>query len=113
MPDNRLPDASGFVEYENAPIGGVTVAGTGRQSTGRAVNAAMTAAYWQIGVADRAEQHGSTPASYGEELVAKLAKDLTARFGRGFRSNGRSAVSLQHEMPTFSRISLNSEPFPT
>jgi hypothetical protein len=30
------------------------------------------------------EQKGSTRASYGEELVAKLARDLTKRFGRGF-----------------------------
>jgi hypothetical protein len=45
----------------------------------------MTAAYWQIGqrIVEQ-EQQGSTRASYGEELVAKLAKDLTARFGRGF-----------------------------
>jgi len=45
----------------------------------------MTATYWQIGrrIVER-EQRGSERASYGEELVAKLAKDLTARFGRGF-----------------------------
>ena len=40
-------------------------------------------------LADRApiveqEQKGSKRASYGEELVAKLARDLTARYGRGF-----------------------------
>jgi len=45
----------------------------------------MTATYWQIGrrIAKQ-EQKGSTRASYGEELAAKPARDLTARFGRGF-----------------------------
>jgi predicted nuclease of restriction endonuclease-like (RecB) superfamily len=56
-----------------------------RQSAGRAVNAVMTVTYWQIGrrIVEQ-EQQGSRRASYGEELVAKLAKDLTTRFGRGF-----------------------------
>jgi predicted nuclease of restriction endonuclease-like (RecB) superfamily len=45
----------------------------------------MTATYWQIGrrIVEQ-EQKGSDRASYGEELVASLGKDLTARFGRGF-----------------------------
>jgi len=45
----------------------------------------MTTAYWQIGrrIVER-EQQGSARASYGEELVTRLAEDLTARFGRGF-----------------------------
>ena len=49
------------------------------------MNAVMTATYWQIGrrIVEQ-EQQGSDRASYGEELVARLAKDLTARFGRGF-----------------------------
>jgi hypothetical protein len=31
-----------------------------------------------------AEQGGKERAEYGEKLLARLAKDLTARFGRGF-----------------------------
>ena len=56
----------------------------------------MTATYWQIGrrIVEQ-EQKGSTRASYGEELVAKPAKDLTARFGRGFsRTNVSDAAVL-------------------
>ena len=30
------------------------------------------------------EQHGKSRANYGEQLVRRLATDLTARFGRGF-----------------------------
>src|ERR1017187_6281580 len=85
MPDNRLPDASGFAEYETLLLEVLRLLERARQSAGRAVNAVMTAAYWQIGqrIVEQ-EQQGSTRASYGEELVAKLAQDLTARFGRGF-----------------------------
>jgi len=45
----------------------------------------MSATYWRIGrrIVEQ-EQKGSDRASYGEELVASLAKDLTVRFGRGF-----------------------------
>ena len=85
MPDNRLPDASGFAEYETLLLEVSRLLERARQSAGRAVNVVMTAAYWQIGqrIVEQ-EQQGSTRASYGEELVAKLAQDLTARFGRGF-----------------------------
>jgi predicted nuclease of restriction endonuclease-like (RecB) superfamily len=53
------------------------------------VNAAITRTYWGIGrrIVEQ-EQHGRARAGYGEELVDRLATDLTARFGRGFsRSN--------------------------
>ena len=85
MPDNRLPDASGFAEYETLLLEVLRLLERARQSAGRAVNAVMTAAYWQIGqrIVEQ-EQQGSTRASYGEDLVAKLAQDLTAGFGRGF-----------------------------
>ncbi|HLJ49727.1 MAG TPA: DUF1016 N-terminal domain-containing protein [Bryobacteraceae bacterium] len=56
-----------------------------RQSAGRAVNAVMSSTYWQIGrrIVEQ-KQKGYDRASYGEELVVNLARDLTARFGRGF-----------------------------
>ena len=45
----------------------------------------MTAAYWLIGrrIAE-CEQKVEIRAEYGEELVGRLAADLSARFGRGF-----------------------------
>ena len=60
-----------------------------RRSAGRTINALMTITYWQIGqrIVEQ-EQEGADRAAYGEELVARLAKDLSTRFGRGFsRSN--------------------------
>ena len=86
MPDSRLPEAVGFAEYETLLSEVSRLLEQARQSAGRAVNAVMTATYWQIGrrIVEQ-EQKGSTRASYGEELVAKLARDLTARFGRGVK----------------------------
>ncbi|MSU66024.1 MAG: DUF1016 domain-containing protein [Opitutus sp.] len=61
-----------------------------RRTSARAVNTVMTATYWELGRRIvEFEQHGAKRAEYGEELIAGLAQDLTARFGRGF-----SAVNL-------------------
>jgi predicted nuclease of restriction endonuclease-like (RecB) superfamily len=76
---------SGLAEYETLLSEVSRLLENARQAAGRTVNAVMSATYWQIGrrIVEQ-EQKGSNRASYGEELVATLAKDLTARFGRGF-----------------------------
>lgn len=55
----------------------------------QAINAAMVAAYWEIGCAIvEVEQQGQGRAEYGKELVEHLASRLRAEFGKGFdRSN--------------------------
>lgn len=60
-----------------------------RSQAWRAVNAAMVAAYWEIGrVIAEEEQAGQARADYGQRLVEELSVRLTAEFGRGFdRSN--------------------------
>ena len=56
-----------------------------RRSSARAVNAFMTATYWDIGRRIvEFEQGGEKRAGYGEEVLRRLAHDLTAKFGRGF-----------------------------
>jgi hypothetical protein len=58
---------------------------TARRSSARAVNALMTATYWEIGRRIiEFEQRGATRAEYGAALLEKLSADLTGRFGRGF-----------------------------
>jgi predicted nuclease of restriction endonuclease-like (RecB) superfamily len=49
------------------------------------VNAAMLAAYWQVGreIVEE-EQRGRERAGYGERLIQALSEQLTADFGRGF-----------------------------
>jgi hypothetical protein len=49
MPDSRLPEAGGFAEYETLLLDVSRLLEQARQSAGRAVNAVMTATYWQIG----------------------------------------------------------------
>ena len=58
---------------------------TARSSAARSVNAAMTTAYWLIGLRIvEFEQSGQERAEYGTALIERLAADLTQRFGRGF-----------------------------
>ena len=85
MPDKKLPPSSGPAGYETLLLDVSRLLEQARQSAGRAVNAVMSSTYWQIGrrIVEQ-EQKGSNRASYGEELVTNLAKDLTALFGRGF-----------------------------
>jgi predicted nuclease of restriction endonuclease-like (RecB) superfamily len=56
-----------------------------RRTSARAVNAIMTATYWEIGrrIVEY-EQGGKGRAQYGVQLLERLALDLGSRFGRGF-----------------------------
>ena len=75
-PDRRDPglvkDLSGLVE-------------SARRASARAVNALMTATYWEIGrrIVEH-EQGGAKRAAYGKKLIQRLSSDLTSKFGRGF-----------------------------
>lgn len=52
---------------------------TARRQSARAVNALLTAAYWEIGrKIVQFEQRGLDRAAYGEKLLQSLASDLTA-----------------------------------
>jgi predicted nuclease of restriction endonuclease-like (RecB) superfamily len=56
-----------------------------RRASARTVNAFMTATYWEVGRRIvEFEQGGAKRAVYGEQLLKRLASDLTARLGRGF-----------------------------
>ena len=58
---------------------------TARHASARAVNAIMTATYWEVGRRIvEFEQKGKTRAGYGEELLKRLSADLGCRFQRGF-----------------------------
>ncbi len=67
-------------------IGGIAeLLEVSRRTTARTVNALMTATYWEIGRRIvEFEQGGKARAEYGEELLQRLATDLSAKFGRGF-----------------------------
>ncbi len=66
-----------------------------RRLTARSVNAIMTATYWEIGRRIvEVEQKGEERAEYGEELLKRLSKDLTDKFGRGFSARNLRSFRL-------------------
>lgn len=71
--------------YGNVLAGVVEILESARRTSARAVNAVMTAAYWEIGrrIVEY-EQQGQRQAEYGTELLKQLSVDLSPRFGRGF-----------------------------
>ncbi len=76
---------SSLANYESLLADVVHVIDEARYAAARTVNAAMTITYWLIGrrVVEE-EQRGTARADYGEQLVKRLAHDLSRRFGRGF-----------------------------
>jgi predicted nuclease of restriction endonuclease-like (RecB) superfamily len=55
-----------------------------RRQTAAAVNVGLTALYWQIGNRILREVLGNERATYGEQIVATLSRQLVSEFGRGF-----------------------------
>ena len=82
-----------------------------RRISARAVNTVMTATYWEFGRRIvEFEQGGEKRAGYGEELVAQLAVDLTARFGRGFGAVNLSQMKRFYLLwPTHTILQTPSE----
>ena len=81
---------------------------TARRASVRAVNTVMTATYWEIGRRIvQFEQAGEKRAEYGSELLNRLGRDLSLRFGKGF-----SRRSLQ-KMRTFYLAFPSAEIRPT
>lgn len=82
---------------------------TARRTSARAVNAIMTATYWEIGRhIVEFEQKGKERAEYGNQLLANLSKDLTTSYGRGF---GLAQIRIMRQFfltyPTTSQSSGN------
>ena len=66
-----------------------------RRASARAVNALMTATYWEMGrLIVESEQAGAKRADYGKELIVRLSGDLTKRFGRGFSERNLEQMRL-------------------
>jgi predicted nuclease of restriction endonuclease-like (RecB) superfamily len=76
---------SGEHSYSELLTSVVELLDQARRYSARSINAVMTTTYWEIGcrVVEH-EQGGKRRAGYGEELIKRLAADLSARFGRGF-----------------------------
>src|SRR5215831_16401027 len=72
-------------DYDEVLSGVVELLEQARRAAARSVNAIITATYWEIGrrIVEH-EQGGEARAGYGEQLLERLADDLTKRLGRGF-----------------------------
>jgi predicted nuclease of restriction endonuclease-like (RecB) superfamily len=92
--------------YSGILNGVVELLEAARRASARAVNALMTATYWEIGrrIVEY-EQGGEKRAEYGEELFEQLAKDLTERFGRGFSRENLRLMRMFYLTYSDSRIS--------
>jgi predicted nuclease of restriction endonuclease-like (RecB) superfamily len=78
----KLAAGSGYPKLVKA-LEGLLV--SARRTSVQAVNAVMTSTYWEVGrKIVEFEQGGEKRAAYGEELIARLANDLSAKLGRGF-----------------------------
>lgn len=102
--------------YETLHSGIVELLESARRLAARSVNALMTATYWEIGRRIiEAEQGGKERAEYGEKLIVRLAKDLTARFGRGFGAVNLSQMRRFYQTwpveTIFQTLSEKSESF--
>ena len=71
--------------YHDVLGGIVELLESARRAAARAVNAAMTATYWELGrrIVEH-EQEGAARAKRYDRLLRSLADDLNRRFGRGF-----------------------------
>jgi len=78
-------DLPSLVGYDEVLGGIVELLDAARRTSVRAVNAVMTATYWEVGrrIVD-GEQRGAGRADYGTLLLKRLGTDLTRRFGEGF-----------------------------
>ena len=68
-----------------------------RSQAYRAINAAMVAAYWEIGrVIVEEEQKGQKRAEYGKGLLVELSSRLKSDFGRGFDPSNLAKMRVFH-----------------
>jgi predicted nuclease of restriction endonuclease-like (RecB) superfamily len=79
------PSTPDVEAYRNVSTAVAALLEAARRQAARAVNAILTATYWEVGrQIVEFEQQGERRAGYGEALLKRLAQDLRARFGRGF-----------------------------
>lgn len=95
MTKRTTPAKPDQTDYANVHTDIVALLEAARRAAARSVNALMTASYWEIGRRIvEFEQGGQARADYGETLLARLATDLTARFGRGFSRQNLQQMRL-------------------
>ena len=84
-PKRKTAALTTSIDYSGL-LGGISdLLEVARRASARAVNALMTATYWEVGRRIvEFEQGGEKRAGYGEELLVRLANDLTRRLAGDF-----------------------------
>jgi len=92
---SSIKQASPVTDYDAMFLGVVDLLEQARRTSARAVNAIMTATYWETGrrIVEH-EQKGAARAEYGSALLKRLSADLTAKFGRGFSERNLKQMRL-------------------
>lgn len=79
----------GFVEQA------VQLIQSARQQAVRQTNSLMVFTYFQLGkLIVNEEQSGSAKATYGEEIIKQLSRELTKQFGKGFSPRNLASIRL-------------------
>jgi len=97
MTDNLVPSSDALVEELRSLIEAT------RGRVAQTVNSELVSLYWQVGKRLREEVLGDERAAYGEEVVAEVARALTAEFGRGFSKRNL------HYMARFAEVFPDAE----
>jgi predicted nuclease of restriction endonuclease-like (RecB) superfamily len=85
----RVSKSAAKLDYRNWSGGIASLLEEARRQSARHVNAILTATYWEIGrrIVEFVQQ-GERRAGYGDEVLERLSRDLTKRFGKGFSKSG-------------------------
>jgi predicted nuclease of restriction endonuclease-like (RecB) superfamily len=85
IPTELVPTEIDDIAYDTVLADVTDLLESARHVAARSVNSIMTATYWAVGrrIIEE-EQRGKKRADYGEQLVTRLANDLTIRYGRGY-----------------------------
>lgn len=72
-----------------------TLLDSARKQVARAINNILVQAYWEIGkIIVEYEQKGGEKAEYGSELLSRLSKDLSLKYGKGFSKSNVYVMRL-------------------
>ncbi|MBU4189817.1 MAG: DUF1016 family protein [Candidatus Thermoplasmatota archaeon] len=115
LPKDERPREKLTRDYNNLFERIAGILASARTNVVREINRTQVLAYWEIGrEVVEFEQKGKTRAGYGEELVKRLSRDMTEKFGRGFSPTNLKMMRLFYQaFPIRQTVSDESRKFQT
>lgn len=107
MGKNDIQIIAGDTDYDELLRRVGDVLQKGRDTIAAAVNSAIVQSYWEIGqYIVEYEQKGHAKAEYGSDVLNRLSRDLTDRYGKGFsRSNVFYMRKMYSTYPELGKLS--------